>query len=40
MGINFAPLRQELTRALELTPLMRFVMPDPKEIELIQRDLS
>ena len=40
MGRNFAPLQQELAKALELTPLMRFVMPDPNEIELIQRDLS
>jgi superfamily I DNA and RNA helicase len=40
MGSHFSPLQSELTKALELTPLMRFVMPDPEEIELVQRDLS
>jgi superfamily I DNA and RNA helicase len=40
MGPQFTALRQEITRALELAPSMRFVMPDPRRIELIQRDLS
>jgi superfamily I DNA and RNA helicase len=40
MGANFAPLQKELITALALTPLMQFIMPDPEEIQLIQRDLS
>jgi superfamily I DNA and RNA helicase len=39
-GFTFPPLNQEIQRALELAPNMRFQMPDPREIELIQRDLS
>jgi superfamily I DNA and RNA helicase len=40
MSPHFLQLQHEISRALELAPLMRFKMPDPKEIELIQRDLS
>lgn len=40
MGADFAALRKEIEKAKEIAPEMRFVMPDPKQIELIQRDLS
>ncbi len=40
IGDNFVPLRTEIERALQLTPEMRFNMPDPRRIEMIQRDLS
>lgn len=40
MGTNFEPLHREIQRALGLAPDMRFSMPDPRQIELIQRDLS
>jgi superfamily I DNA and RNA helicase len=40
MGLNFRPLQQEIDKALELAPDMKFVMPDPAKIAQIQRDLS
>ena len=40
MAPHFAPLRAEIVKALEIAPLMKFKMPDPDEIETIQRDLS
>lgn len=40
LGAPFAALHAEILRALELTPELQFVMPDPKEIETIQRDLA
>jgi superfamily I DNA and RNA helicase len=40
MAPGFAPLDQEIRKALRLAPEMRFTMPDPEAIELIQRDLS
>lgn len=40
MGKRFSPLNGEIARALQLAPEMRFVVGDPKQIELIQRDLS
>jgi superfamily I DNA and RNA helicase len=36
----FNTLRDEINEALRRAPLMEFNMPDPAEIELIQRDLS
>jgi superfamily I DNA and RNA helicase len=40
MGPKFEPLHREIDRALQLAPEMRFTMGDPKQIDLIQRDLS
>jgi hypothetical protein len=40
MAPHFARLRDEIVKALEVAPLMKFNMPDPDEIETIQRDLS
>lgn len=40
MGQRFAPLNQEIERALQLAPEMKFVVGDPQQIDLIQRDLS
>lgn len=40
MAPNFAPLRNEIAEALTSAPLMKFEMPDPAQIEMIQRDLS
>ena len=40
MGPNFDPLHKEIMSALRLAPEMQFLMPDPRQIELIQRDLS
>lgn len=40
MGSDFRPLQREIHKALELAPVMQFTMPDPDEIEQIQRDLS
>jgi septal ring factor EnvC (AmiA/AmiB activator) len=40
MGNGFNQLKQEVEHALAMAPLMKFKMPDPKEIEMIQRDLS
>jgi superfamily I DNA and RNA helicase len=37
---RFSKLRDEIDEALRRAPLMEFEMPDPEEIELIQRDLS
>lgn len=37
---GFEQLRLEMGRALELAPELRFIMPDPKAIEMIQRDLA
>jgi superfamily I DNA and RNA helicase len=39
-GSGFLKLEAELNRALAIAPEMRFIMPDPKRIELIQRDLA
>jgi superfamily I DNA and RNA helicase len=40
IGPRFLSLQGEIDKALQLSPSMTFKMPDPKEIELIQRDLS
>jgi len=40
MGHKFAALRGEIYRALEFAPRMEFLMGDPQQLELIQRDLS
>jgi superfamily I DNA and RNA helicase len=40
MGESFAPLRAEVRTATGFASEMRFQMPDPTEIEFIQRDLS
>jgi superfamily I DNA and RNA helicase len=40
MRTGFAALHGEINKALELTPELRFIMPDPKQIETIQRDLA
>jgi superfamily I DNA and RNA helicase len=40
MGRPFDKLKREIETALNLTPKMKFKMPDPQRIELIQRDLS
>ncbi len=40
MGRGFVPLSEEIDRAMRFAPEMRFVMPDPRQIETIQRDLS
>jgi len=40
MEPRFVPLKREIETAIRLAPEMRFVMPDPAKIELIQRDLS
>jgi superfamily I DNA and RNA helicase len=40
MGDGFKALKNEIDRALSYAPEMRFRMPDPRQIELIQRDLS
>jgi superfamily I DNA and RNA helicase len=37
---QFAPLKEEIETAVRQAPEMRFLMPDPKKIDLIQRDLS
>jgi superfamily I DNA and RNA helicase len=37
---GFSALHSEIIRALELSPTMHFTMPDPAQIEMIQRDLS
>jgi superfamily I DNA and RNA helicase len=37
---NFKRLKHEIDSAIEMAPEMRFVMPDPAKIEMIQRDLS
>lgn len=37
---KFLPLKAEIETALRYAPEMHFRMPNPKEIELIQRDLS
>jgi superfamily I DNA and RNA helicase len=39
-GPNFAPLQRELSQALQISPDMKFKMPDMRIIETIQRDLS
>jgi superfamily I DNA and RNA helicase len=39
-GAAFGPLREELYRAIALAPELHFTMPDPNEIETIQRDLA
>lgn len=40
MAPSFTPLRQEIQKALDVSPHMKFKMPDPKNIEMIQRDLA
>jgi superfamily I DNA and RNA helicase len=40
LGTSFATLQAEIEQALSLVPELRFIMPDPKEIETIQRDLA
>ena len=40
MGSVFTPLKKEIETAIGFAPEMRFSMPDPARIELIQRDLS
>jgi len=40
MGKNFRPLKAEIAAAQNASPHMKFVMPDLKRIETIQRDLS
>jgi len=40
MGEGFAKIQAEVVKAKELAPEMRFQMPDPAKINLIQRDLS
>lgn len=40
MGADFNRLHAEIDHAMKLVPVMQFRMPDPKRIELIQRDLS
>jgi superfamily I DNA and RNA helicase len=40
MGKNFGPLKAEISKAESNSPHMKFVMPDLKRIETIQRDLS
>jgi superfamily I DNA and RNA helicase len=40
MRPRFGALHVEIKKALDLSPAMKFAMPDPAEIELIQRDLS
>jgi superfamily I DNA and RNA helicase len=40
LGAHFAILHAEIARAVERAPELHFVMPDPKEIETIQRDLA
>jgi superfamily I DNA and RNA helicase len=37
---RFEALRNEIDVALENAPELRFVMPDPRQIEMIQRDLA
>jgi superfamily I DNA and RNA helicase len=37
---GFQKLRQEIDQAIEAAPELRFIMPDPREIEMIQRDLA
>jgi superfamily I DNA and RNA helicase len=37
---HFKPLKSEIDSAIKFAPEMRFVMPDPEKIEMIQRDLS
>jgi superfamily I DNA and RNA helicase len=37
---NFKRLKDEIETAVKFAPEMRFVMPDPAKIEMIQRDLS
>lgn len=39
-GESFTPLSTEIERALANAPELRFVMPNPREIETIQRDLA
>jgi superfamily I DNA and RNA helicase len=39
-GSGFDPLCAEIKKAVSLSPCLDFIMPDPKKIELIQRDLS
>jgi superfamily I DNA and RNA helicase len=39
-GSSFTSLHAEIARALKFAPELRFVMPNPKEIETIQRDLA
>jgi superfamily I DNA and RNA helicase len=40
LAAPFAPLREEIRRALACAPELRFTMPDLAEIDLIQRDLA
>lgn len=40
MGHKFSALHGEIRRALDVAPRMEFVMGDPQQLELIQRDLS
>lgn len=40
MSPKFDQLQREIESALETAPEMRFLMPDPKRIEMIQRDLA
>jgi superfamily I DNA and RNA helicase len=37
---NFSRLKREIDSAIRFAPEMRFMMPDPEKIEMIQRDLS
>ena len=39
-GADFTPLKEEIYRALSFVPELRFTMPNPQEIEMIQRDLA
>lgn len=39
-GNVFAPLHAEIKQAIANAPVLRFDMPDPEEIETIQRDLT
>lgn len=40
MGSRFDRLQKEIEIALRYAPELRFTMPDPKQIEMIQRDLE
>jgi len=40
LGSDFAALHTEIEKAFSLAPELRFTMPDPEEIETIQRDLA
>ena len=40
MGVKFRTLKQEIDKAMANVPDLKFVMPYPAQIEVIQRDLA